>query len=459
MAARYEVVRPIAQGGMATVYLAKVRGEGGFERLVALKVMHPHIANEPEFVSMFLDEARLAARIRHPNVVPTLAVERDGDGLSLVMEYIEGHPLSAILRTALGAKLCLSIPVVLRIVGDLLEGLHAAHELCDESGHPLELVHRDVSPQNVLVGADGVTRITDFGVAQARARLATTQGSGVKGKVAYLAPEQLTTVGPIDRRVDVFAAGIVLWEALTGRRLFRGESEGQTLTQIMAGAQRAPHELRDDVPPAISEVCMKALSVRREDRFQTAIELADALETAARTAGVVLAKPREVATEIAALGVPAPVIDASKLPSGPGRGGSSSGVSSGSATADGSALAAAAPAEKAPGRARWLAAGAGALLVASAAAWLWTHRSTGVPPAAASAPPSSAAAPSTASSEPAPAPSPSAPAPEAPPSAESAPSAPAPSASGAPVAERAAPGQKPQSPRPRPAPGYRPEGL
>ena len=136
------------------MYLAKVLGEGGFERLVALKVMHPHIANEPDFVSMFLDEARLAARIRHPNVVSTLAVERNEEGLCLVMEYIEGHALNAILRTALTAKKGLSIPVVLRILVDLLEGLHAAHELDGDDGHSLELVHRDASPQNVLVGAD-----------------------------------------------------------------------------------------------------------------------------------------------------------------------------------------------------------------------------------------------------------------------------------------------------------------
>ncbi|MBK9000981.1 MAG: serine/threonine protein kinase [Myxococcales bacterium] len=456
---RYELVRPIAQGGMATVYLAKVRGEGGFERLVALKVMHPHISNEPDFVSMFLDEARLAARIRHPNVVPTLAVERNDDGLCLVMEYIEGHALHSILRTALGAKKHLSIPVALRIVVDLLEGLHAAHELRDEEGHPLDLVHRDVSPQNVLVGADGVSRITDFGVAHARARLATTQGSGLKGKVAYLAPEQVMTTGKVDRRADVFAAGIVLWEALTGRRLFRGETEGQTIAQIMAGAQRAPREVRSDVPLQISDVCMKALTAARDDRFQTAVDFADALEAAATAAGVPLAKPREVAAEILSLDVKAPPIDAAKLHTGPAKSGSSSGISRGSATGDASALVASTPAAARTSKARWLGLGAAGVVAVVALGLVLGVRSGDGKSAAVQPTLAASTAPSV---EATPEPTPPAPAkPEPAPEPEVS-AAPSPSAA-PPASASAKPAQKTQTPSSRPtrpsAPGYRPEGL
>ncbi len=458
---RYELIRPIAQGGMATVYLAKVRGEGGFERLVALKLMHPHIAGEADFVSMFLDEARLAARIRHPNVVPTLAVERSDDGLFLVMEYIEGHPLHAILRTAGSAKRLLPIPVVLRVVIDLLEGLHAAHELKDEQGHPLDLVHRDVSPQNVLVGADGVSRITDFGVAQARARLATTQGSGLKGKVAYLAPEQVMTTGRIDRRADVFAAGIVLWESLTGRRLFRGETEGQTIAQIMTGARRSPRELREDVPPSVSDVCMRALSSDPETRYQSAVEFADALEAAALQSGAAPAKPREVAQEILALDIPPAKVDSAKLPPTATRSDSRSGISR-SATGGGAALATAPPPRKRPRPYFLLGIGAVTLIGVGAVAGGWAlSRGSG---ARAQGPVVSAAVlptPQPAQVEPSAAPSS---APRATPNdvASAEPRAPAveppstaPSARAVRPVERAT-NSRPSKPT---APGYRPEGL
>ena len=193
---RYEVLAQLASGGMAGVYLARALGVAGFERLVAIKGLHPHLAHEPEFIAMFLDEARLAARIRHPNVVPTLDISDTQDaGYYLVMEYIEGDHLGALLQQASKpARACRS-PIALRIIVDALDGLHAAHELTDEDGQPLNLVHRDVSPQNILVGIDGVARITDFGVAKAEVRLSTTRDGQLKGKLAYMAPEQA-----IDRR-------------------------------------------------------------------------------------------------------------------------------------------------------------------------------------------------------------------------------------------------------------------
>jgi serine/threonine protein kinase len=366
---RYELMRPIAKGGMATVYLARVVGEGGFERLVALKLMHPHIANEPEFVAMFLDEARLAARIRHPNVVPTLAVERSADGLFLVLEYVDGHPLHSVVRARAQTKNAFPMEIALRIIIDALEGLHAAHELCDESGIPLHLVHRDVSPQNVLIGTDGVARITDFGVAHARARLATTRGAGLKGKVAYLSPEQIMS-GQVDRRSDLFAAGIVLWEMLTFRRLFRGKSEGETLARIMAGAARAPHEVRPDIPTQVSAVCMKALDSKPDRRFQTALEMVEALESAAAEAGVAIAKPREVGAFLQSLDIAEAPTDA-KLPAGSGSS-SSSGIANVVATPSLGTLpmdaSMTAPTAAAPSRRRWPLAVAGLAVVGVAGA-------------------------------------------------------------------------------------------
>lgn len=312
---RYELLRPIAAGGMATVYLGRVLGEGGFERLVAVKLLHPHIAAQPEFVSMFLDEARLAARIRHPNVVPTLAIERGTEGLFLVMEYVEGHALHSVLRTLAHTRTALPLPVSLRIILDALEGMHAAHELKDENGEALHIVHRDISPQNVLVGVDGVCRITDFGVAQARSRLSNSNESSIKGKVGYLSPEQVVS-GQVDRRSDIFAAGVVFWEILTRRRLFRGETDGQTLAKIMGGAKQSPSERDPTIPHSISEVVMRALASNPDGRYATAIEFGDALEAAAERSGVLLAKPRDVATVISSLNIPAPSLENVRMPAG-----------------------------------------------------------------------------------------------------------------------------------------------
>jgi serine/threonine-protein kinase len=299
---------------MATVYLGRVSGEGGFERLVAIKLMHAHIATQPEFVPMFLDEARLAARIRHPNVVPYLAVERSPEGLFLVMEFVEGYPLHVVLRWLLRNRVQMPPGIALRIALDLLEGLHAAHELRDANGRPLMLVHRDVSPQNVLLGKDGVAKITDFGVAHARSRLSSTEGSSLKGKVGYLSPEQVIA-GTVDRRADVFAAGIVLWEMLTGRRLFRGETEGQTIALIIGGARKSPRQKNPNIPESISAVCMHALAPEPIRRFQTAIEFADALEIAARSANVQIAKQRDLGTFLADLRIPEQPPDAKTLAS------------------------------------------------------------------------------------------------------------------------------------------------
>lgn len=298
LAGRYEIIRTIASGGMGTVQLARAVGVGGFERLVAIKVMHPHYRTEPEFVSMFLDEARLAALIRHPNVVATIDVQDGEDGLFLVMEYVEGPSLKHLRHVSWKRGERLPLDITLRIFMDLLNGLHAAHEQAGRDGEPLALVHRDVSPPNILVGGDGVTRITDFGVARAETRLSSTRGGKLKGKLPYMPPEQLRSE-PIDRRCDVYAAGVVLWEELAGERLFAAESEGALLHQILAGVARRPRDVVPDLPLAIDEVCMRAVAARPEDRFATAADFAEALEAAAMTSHTHVGSTRAVARYIA----------------------------------------------------------------------------------------------------------------------------------------------------------------
>lgn len=291
---RYETIQPLATGGMAAVYLGRAVGAGGFERQVAIKVMHGHIADDPDFVAMFLDEARLAARIHHPNVVGTIDVQKGAEGMFLVMEYIEGASLKRVMRGMRKRKQRIPYGITARIICDALSGLHAAHDLKSKSGRAMNLVHRDVSPHNILVGTDGVSRITDFGVARAEARLSTTRGGQLKGKIAYMPPEQ-GLGNDVDRRADVYAAGVCLWEMLTGRRLFKADHDGQLVAMILQGAQEAPIELIPDLPPELNDVCMKALSLRPDDRFATAAHFAEAFESAIYEAGIRMASTRQVA--------------------------------------------------------------------------------------------------------------------------------------------------------------------
>jgi serine/threonine-protein kinase len=282
---RYEVLARLASGGMAAVYVARALGVAGFERLFAVKVLHPHLAHEQEFITMFLDEARLAARIRHPNVVPTIDISDTQDaGYYLVMDYIEGDHLGALLQKAykLGSKL--PGPIALRIVADALEGLAAAHALTDETGRRINLVHRDVSPHNVMVSTDGIARITDFGVAKAEVRLMSTTRQGqFKGKLAYMAPEHAST-GDADQRSDLFSAGIILWECLTGRRLFRAENQAATLNKICIEPIPMPSAVDPDLAP-FDPVLERALARDPADRYQTAEEFAEALESHADLLG------------------------------------------------------------------------------------------------------------------------------------------------------------------------------
>lgn len=297
---RYEIVRAIASGGMATVHLARTLGEAGFERLVAIKLMHPHIASDPLFVGMFFDEAKLAARIRHPNVVATHDVQKSPAGVFLVMDYIDGPSLQAIISGLTEHRRHVPVDIALRIIIDALSGLHAAHELTGDDGKPLNLVHRDVSPDNILVGYDGLARITDFGVARAESRISTTKGALLKGKLCFMAPERFLQ-GHADRRSDVYAAGVTLWEIFCGKRLFDADDTGMLITKIVVGATVNPRTHRPDLPEAIEAVVMRAIHRDPNARYPNAAAMADALEDAAKAADTSVASPRRVASFLAEL--------------------------------------------------------------------------------------------------------------------------------------------------------------
>lgn len=274
----YEVLGELATGGMATVYLGRLRRAMGFSRLVAIKCMHPQYAKDPSFASMFVDEARLTARLRHPNVVPTLDIVNEGGQLLIVMEYVEGESLAGLLRLVQDAGDRIPVPVACAIIHDLLLGLHEAHEARDDDGAALAIIHRDVSPQNVIVGLDGLARVLDFGVAKARSRVHHSSEGEIKGKLPYMPPEQLFGE-ELDRRVDVYGAGVLLWESLVGRRLFEGANEAAIVRRIDAGDVAAPSTLVSGISPELDALVMRALSTDPNGRFPTALAMAEALSS------------------------------------------------------------------------------------------------------------------------------------------------------------------------------------
>lgn len=294
---RYEVLLPIASGGMGTVYLARSRGVGGFQREVALKVMHAHLREEEHFATDLIEEAKLAVRIQHPNVVQVIDVGEDPHGVFLVMEYIEGDSLAGLVRACRKQERALPPPIGIRVLVDALRGLHAAHELCDENDEPLHLVHRDFSPQNIIVGQDGISRLTDFGVAKARTRLSHTATGLVKGKIHYMSPEQART-DAIDRRCDVWAGGVMVWEILAGRRLYKERNDASVLLKLVTEPPARVRTVRRDVAQALEDVVAHALATDVSRRCPTAKRLADELLAAARAHGGV-AEAAEVAAFVA----------------------------------------------------------------------------------------------------------------------------------------------------------------
>jgi len=287
---RYELCFELASGGMASVYLARAEGSPGFEKLVALKRIHPHLASEKGYVEMFLDEARIASRITHPNVCTVFDFgEADGEYF-IAMEYLVGEPLSRVHRRIMAnaaQRTSTLLPArMARVVAQACEGLHAAHELKDADGESLSVVHRDVSAENLFVTYDGATQVVDFGIAHARQRIHQTEAGQVKGTFPYMAPEQMTAA-VVDRRVDVWALGAVLWELLTLRRLFLRDTDVNTMYAVLSSEIKPPSEYRPEIPPELDEIVLKALQRNPDERWQTAREMGKAL-------GRVLAQQEEL---------------------------------------------------------------------------------------------------------------------------------------------------------------------
>jgi serine/threonine protein kinase len=277
----YQIVCELASGGMATVYLALYRSVEGFEKLCAVKRIHPHLANDRAFTNMFADEAQIAARISHPFVCSVFSFGRSQRSHYIAMEFLRGEPLSAVCRRVGRSPEIGDDPrypaLAARLLANLAEGLHAAHTLRDDSGAPFDVVHRDVTPHNLFVLYDGSVRVTDFGIAHARRRLHQTEGQKLKGKLSYIAPEQLNA-GTVDRLVDIWSLGVTLWELLAGRRLFLGASEGETLSAVMSRVVRPPSTFRASVPKELDRIVLRALERDVSKRYKTARDFARDLE-------------------------------------------------------------------------------------------------------------------------------------------------------------------------------------
>jgi serine/threonine-protein kinase len=274
---RYALYDKVASGGMATVHVGRLTGIAGFSRTVAIKRLHPHLASDRDFVAMLLDEARLVVRVRHPNVVPVVDIVHDGSEMLLVMEYVAGEPLSVLAHIAFVRGEQIPRNIVRAMIVGVLHGLHAAHESTDEKGAPLEIVHRDVSPQNVLVGADGIARVLDFGIAKATGRMQMTRDGELKGKTSYMSPEQLRG-DPVDRRTDVYATAVVLWELLAGRRLFPGATQPEIAYKVLESRIEPPSTFGKDIAPELDAIVMRGLARDLSQRFATARDMAIAIE-------------------------------------------------------------------------------------------------------------------------------------------------------------------------------------
>jgi serine/threonine-protein kinase len=292
--ADYEIVARMKAGGMATLFLGRRTGASGFSKPVAIKVVHAHLADDPAFVEMFVDEALLCARIQHPNVVHVEELRESNGAHLLVMEYVAGCSLGQLLRALAKRQRRMTPELAVHVAINVLDGLHAAHELKNEQGAPMEVVHRDVSPDNVLLAWQGHVKLIDFGVAKAMSRRTQTSGSMLKGKIRYMSPEQAFGRA-VDRRTDVYALAIVLWECLTMRRLFSGSgADLELLEQVRNPTIVPPSQLVSDLPPALDAILLKALAREANDRYASAREmrraLAEAMPRAAALDGADLAE-------------------------------------------------------------------------------------------------------------------------------------------------------------------------
>lgn len=280
---KYRLIAELGHGGMAQVFLALARGPAGFNKLAVIKQIRDQLSDDPEFLTMFLDEARLAARLNHPNVVQTNEVGEDGKRYFICMEYLEGQPLNRIIQRT-GREVGIPLGLHLRILVDTLAGLQHAHELLDYDGTPLQVVHRDVTPHNVFVTYNGQVKVVDFGIAKALSQSAETKAGVLKGKVAYMAPEQARG-DKVDCRADVFSVGVMMWEALAGRRMFKGLTDVVIIQKIVNGQLQSPKAANPAVDERLDAVCMKALAHNREERYASAAEFQTAIEEALEAMG------------------------------------------------------------------------------------------------------------------------------------------------------------------------------
>jgi serine/threonine protein kinase len=298
---RYRVVDEIGVGGMASVHLARMDGPGGFQKWVAIKRIHPHLVEDESFVNMFLDEARVAARISHPNVATVFELGKHEDTYWIAMEYLHGEPLREVMRRTEEIGQPMPPEIACRVIADAAEGLHSAHELLGKNGEKMGLVHRDVTPHNLFVTYDGSTKVVDFGIAKFSSRMANTRAGTLKGKLAYMSPEQVAGE-PIDRRTDVFAIGVVLWELTTGQRLFRMESDLDTLAKVQECNVPRPSTIVRGYPIDLEKIVMKALAKTKNERYRTARELSRALQSLLMRRGLFIASDEVAAYMVSVFG-------------------------------------------------------------------------------------------------------------------------------------------------------------
>jgi len=277
MLGRYRLIAPLAQGGMAEIFLARHEGPGGFEKDVVIKRVHPHLARDARFAAMFLDEARLAARLSHPNIVNITDLGEADGSYFLCMERLEGADLTAILLSYTRRKRTIPVPIAALIASAACDGLHFAHTLTDAKGEGLGLVHRDISPSNIFITHQGAVKVLDFGIAKARGRAIQTESGEIKGKIIYMSPEQARGE-ELDARSDIFALGIVLYEMVTGVRPFQREEMLASLAAVAHGRADPPKKLRPDLPPELNAIITTAMHPNREKRFRSACEMRQALD-------------------------------------------------------------------------------------------------------------------------------------------------------------------------------------
>jgi serine/threonine-protein kinase len=271
---KYRIIAELGEGGTAKVYLAVARGRSGFNKLVVLKTIKRNLADHQETRQMFVQEARLAARLNHPGIVQTYEIVEIGGLPVIVMEYLEGHPLSSLISRA---RQQLTLPMHLRIIADAASALHYAHELADYDATPLGLVHRDMTPHNVMVTFDGQTKILDFGIAKLATSRNETRTGVIKGKVRYMPPEQIAGEA-VDRRTDLYAVGVMLWEAATGRQMWEGCTDITVMNRVLNGEIPAPRSLVPGIPEDLHKMCLKALSADPNERYATAADMEAEIE-------------------------------------------------------------------------------------------------------------------------------------------------------------------------------------